>query len=177
MARPEENKAAVPTVAPRNDLRTEPVFVKATIADQAGARPGYRRQWFAKDDPRHPGHFQKYLDTRLVGDESIGYAKLEGGWNVVNVADAKPGRPRDDQGKPVETALTHGDLICLEISEADYQVYQAYDRLRDLERQKHLRQGDSEKAYADNGGVATYRARTGVSPGSHRDLLNQPLEG
>lgn len=112
MAKPIETNTAVPVVPARNDLEPRDPFVKSTIADQAGHRPGYIRKWFAVD-PKHPSYFRNKLRPYHVGNPDIGYATVQP-WSVVESVDAKPGRKREDDTSGIETALVHGDLVCLE---------------------------------------------------------------
>lgn len=164
-----------PKVVPeRNDFKKEPVFVKANISDQAGARPGYVRRWFHKDDPKHRSYFEKFTREQLVGDSEIGYCKAEA-WTVVEAKHAKPGRKRDDDGRGVETALTHGDLICLETTEENFRIFEKYEELKSDARERALRAGESETTTADNGGAARYQARLAKGDQSldARAVLNQ----
>jgi len=165
-------------VPPRNDFRKEPVFVKATIADQAGARPGYVRQWVNAKDPQHPQYFEKYTREQFVGDANIGYCKAEP-WRIVPKGEAKPGRKRDDDTVGIESALTHGDLVCIETTEENAAAFLKYKELRSEARARALGAGDSEVTTADNGGRASYRARVGKGLAdadpreAAREVLNQ----
>ncbi len=151
------------------------MFVKADIADQAGKRPGYTRKWMycgAADHTaaNHPSFYANFLKARHLGDQEIGYCKQEP-WSVVQ-AGGSDGRPRDDQGKPTDGALRHGDLICMETPDENYAVEVEADRLKDLARAKRLRQGDSERQSWGNGGVSTYTARVGTGfEGTPQELL------
>lgn len=171
------SKDAPPVVAPRNDPKPQPVFVKATIADQAGYRKGYVRQWFStdKDDPRYWG---KYTKAHHVGDPGTGYAKAEA-WTHVDEADAAPGRKRDDDGKGIDGKLTHGDLVCLETPEDNYAVYREWDRLKDEREAKRLKNDrkDKETVRGEDGRpVAGFGGRVVTSNegfANHQDLLRQ----
>jgi len=166
------------TVPARNNFKKEPVFVKATIADQAGSRPGYVRMWVNGKDPQHPNHVDKYTTERFVGDESIGYCKAEP-WTVVQRGAAKQGRKRDDDSAGIDTAQTHGDLVLIETTEENAAVFSKYKDLRADQRAKALGAGDSETTRADNGGRASYRARVGKGMAdadpreTAREVLNQ----
>lgn len=156
--RSSEQPLAVP---PRNDFKKQPVFVKGSIVDQAGHRPGYVRQWFHKDDPKNRGYYGRYIQPQYVGNQEVGIC-LAQPWTVVPRHDAKPGRARDDEGKGIETALTHGDLICLETTEENAAIYKEYDRLREESQDRKLRFGDDEAIRDESGrAVARYRARVG----------------
>lgn len=161
-------------VPKRNDFASGCVLVKAEIHDQAGARKGYIRKWFDKDDPKSPSYFENFTKRYAVGDPEVGHYWVEP-WQVVDADDAKPGRARDDQGKSVHTKLVHGDSICLETTLENYAVIEEVERLKDQAKSKRLRQGDYEAYQADNGGVATYKARSGnaASYQNHRDLLDR----
>lgn len=155
----------VKTVPPLNQLKKQPVFLKGSIADQAGARPGYRRQWVkGGEDPasrQHPNHVEKYLRNEIfVGDGDIGYCKAEG-WTVVPRSTAKPGRKRDDDTAGVDTGLTHGDLVCIETPEENAEIWDAYRKMRADRRANALRDGEVGVSRADNGGSATVTARLG----------------
>ena len=125
-------------VPPRNDLKKQPIFVKASIADQAGAKPGHVRQWASKD-PLHPQYYGRYLDHRQVGDADIGYCQAEP-WTVVQRKDAKQGRKRDDDTSGIETAQTHGDLVLIETTEENAAIDREYDRLK-RKRAAEVREG------------------------------------
>lgn len=160
---------------PRNDFKKQPVFVKGTIVDQAGHRPGYVRQWFHKDDPKNRGYFGRYTQPQFIGNADIGFCRAEA-WTPVARADAKPGRARDDDGKGIETALTHGDLVCMETTEENAAVYKEADRLREEAQDRKLRFGDDEAIRDESGRpVARYRAR--VADGNqfedHKKLLHE----
>lgn len=157
-------------VPARANFKKQPVFVKATIADQAGVRPGYTRQWVHAKDPRHPQYFEKYMRDRYVGDQHIGYCKEEA-WTVVQRKDAKPGRKRDDDTYGIETALTHGDLVCIETPDENAAVSQAYDKARRQNRAVDMALGDAGTFTADNAGRATFKARAG-----HGTLSQDPSE-
>jgi hypothetical protein len=149
------------TVPPRNDFRAEPVFVKGSIVDQAGFKPGYHRQWFNARDVNSRGHYERYLKPQYIGDPHIGYCKAEA-WSVVPRDEAKPGRKRDDDTSGIETALTHGDMVCLETTLENYAIWQKADELRSDARDRAMRAGEVETTTADDGnGRATFAARLG----------------
>ena len=172
----------VKTVPPINKFKKEPVFLKGSIADQHGARPGYRRQWvkFGEDPTsrQHPSHVEKYLRENLVGDADIGFCKAEP-WTVVPRSTAKPGRKRDDDTVGIDTALTHGDLICIETPEENAAIWDKYKELKADRRANGLREGERDVSTADNGGRATVTARLGQSANGDdplaavRSVLNQ----
>jgi hypothetical protein len=162
-------------IPPRTDFKAAPVFVKATIADQAGHRPGYVRQWFHAKDALNRGYYEKYTQEQFIGDKEVGYCKAAA-WTPVPRSDAKAGRPREDDGKGIETALTHGDLVCLETTDENFRVYQEYDRLRDVAQARKLSGGDDEAIRDESGRpVARYRARVGDGSlfEDHKQLLNE----
>lgn len=165
-----------PKGSPRADFKAAPVFKKATIANQEGHKPGYVRQWFHKDDPKSRGFYGRYLQRQQLGNPEVGYAWAEA-WTPVRLEDAKPGEKRDDDTKKgIETALTHGDLVCLETTVENFAVYQEFDRLRDVSQAKKLANGDDEAIRDDSGrAVARYRARvsSGAELEDHKQLLNQ----
>jgi hypothetical protein len=150
----------IKTVPARKDFKAEPVFTRASIADQAGGRPGYRRQWFHKSDVNHRNYFEKYTRDQHVGDSDVGYCKADA-WTVVPSDMAKPGRKRDDDGKGIETALTHGDLICLETPEENARVWDKYKELKTASKERALRSGEKSTQVADGGGRAAFHARLG----------------
>ncbi len=166
-----------PLVAPpRNDFKKQPVFVKGSIVDQAGHRPGYVRQWFSKDDAKNRGYYGRYMQPHYVGNPDIGICRAEP-WSIVPRADAKPGRHRDDDtARGIETALTHGDLICLETTEENMAIYREADRLREESQDRKLKFGDNEAIRDESGrAVARYRARVGDGNQfeDHKQLLNE----
>lgn len=154
-------------VPPRNDFKAEPVFVKATIADQSGARPGYRRQWVEFRNEDHPNHVSKYLDERYVGDADIGHCKAEP-WTVVQRKDAKrdhdgrTGRKRDDDTHGIDTGLKHGTMVCIETTEENARIFDKYKELKADRIGRQLGQGESDTKRADNGGQARFQARMGT---------------
>jgi hypothetical protein len=162
-------------VPPRNNFRKQPVFVKASIADVEGREAGFKYKWVEERDVNHPQHVSRFLKPQHVGDSSIGYAQADA-WEVCSSkASEGKGRIRDDQGKPVDTAVRNGSLILVRTTEENHAVYDEYERLRELAHARRLRQGDSAALAGDNGGAATYKARFANDfAGSHRDLLNQP---
>jgi len=162
-------------VPPRNDFKKAPVFVKATINDQAGARPGFRRQWFDRKDPLSPLYYENYLDRHRVTAPGGLHAVAEG-WTVVERKDAKPGRKRDDDTAGVETAQTHGDLVLMETTEENFAIYEERDRLRDQDMARKLGKGDDEAIRGEDGRVhSQYRAR--VSTGTDFVDQDQLLKG
>lgn len=149
-------------VPPRNNLKTEPVFVKASISDQAGARPGYVRQWVPSKNELHPQYYKKYLQRQHIGDANIGYCEVDA-WTVVPRKDAKPGRKGDDDTSGIETAQTHGDLILIETTEENAHRYRVADKLRVESRARAMRAGEKETiTAADGAGRASFKARAGV---------------
>lgn len=169
------DKEAQKAVPPRADFKRQPVFVKANIADQAGARPGYVRQWFHAKDPQNRSYWERYAKPQYIGDKEVGYCQAQA-WSVVHRDDAKAGRSRDDDTKGIEGALTHGDLVCMETTEENFAVYQEYDRLRDKAQARKLSVGDDEAIRDESGrAVARYRARVGDGSqfDDHKQLLNE----
>tara|TARA_R110000868_G_scaffold184783_1_gene426431 strand:+ start:607 stop:1119 length:513 start_codon:yes stop_codon:yes gene_type:complete len=164
----------VQKVAPRNSFKKQPVFVKATTVSE-GEEPGYKYQWVEERDINHPQHVSKYMRRQRIGSADVGFAEVEG-WEVVHIKPEElKGRPRDDQGKPVDTVMRHGSLVKIRTSADNFAVYEEFERLKDELRAKRLRQGDFEALAGDNGGSATYRARVANNfTGNHRELLNQP---
>lgn len=157
----------VPTVPPINTFKKEPVFVKGSVSDQAGARKGYRRQWvkFGEDveSRRHPSHVDKYIrgGEIWVGDADIGFCKAEP-WTIVERRTAKPGgRKRDDDTAGIDTALTNGDLICIETPEDNARIWDKHKELRADRRASGLRSGERDVTRADNGGAGVVTARLG----------------
>lgn len=161
-------------VPPRSNFKKEPVFVKATIADQAGARPGHVRQWVNRTDPQHPNHVDKYLSEQFVGDDAVGRCKSDP-WTVVARSASRYGRKRDDDTAGIDTSMTHGDLVLIETSEENAAIFAKYKELRTNNRARALGAGDSDVTAADNGGKASYRARVGKGTVADdpRDVLNQ----
>lgn len=155
---------------PRSDFKKQPIFVKASVADQAGYRPGYVRQWFHAKDPQNRLYWGRYAQPQFIGDGEVGRCKAEA-WTPVNRADAKPGRKRDDDTAGIETALTHGDLVCMETTEENFAVFKEYERLRDVAQERKLKRGDNE-VYREGGKeIGSYRARVGDGSESHTDML------
>lgn len=170
-------------VPPRNDFKNGPVFVRGTIADQAGARPGYRRQWFVAGDDessrRHPLHVSRRLRETYVGarleDGTMGHCRAEA-WTHVHFADAKPGRTGDATGKQggVTTELRNGDLVCLETPEENAAIWDKALQLNNDHYARRLGMPDSETITDANGkpvaGVRSRIARGDVS--NANDVLN-----
>lgn len=162
-----------PKVVPhRNNLKGEPLFVKATIADQ-NARPGYVRQWLSTNK-QHPQYYKKYIVSQTVGDVAIGYCQAEP-WTIVDRKDAKPGRKKDDDTSGVESAQTHGDLILVETTEENAAIFRKADKLRTQSRERALATGERETITAQDGaGRAHYQARVGVGTADDaRAILEQ----
>jgi|GEM_PF-4586799 len=169
MADREEKGKVVP---PRNNFKPKPVLKKATITDQEGAKPGYVRKWFVKDNPKHPSYYERKLERYAVGDPVVGRYWVEP-WTVVRRDEAKPGDKRDDDTSGLDSALTHGDLVCLETTVENYAVIEEVERMQDEQKAKRIRRGDSEQVSG-----ASYKSRVGRGDQfvSHRDLLNSPQE-
>jgi len=162
-------------VPPRNDFKKQPVFVKATIQDQSGARPGYKRQWFDRKDPQSPLYFENYREQHRVTAPG-GLHAIADGWTIVERKNAKPGRQRDDDTKGTETAQTHGDLVLMETTDENFAIYEERDRLRDKDMARKLGKGDDEALRGEDGQQhAHYRAR--VSTGDSFVDQDQLLKG
>lgn len=150
--------------------------MRASIADQAGHRPGYVRQWFHAKDPQNRAYFERYRRPQQVGNSDIGYC-MAAPWTVVHKDDAKPGRKRDDDTVGIESALTHGDLVCMETPEENFRIYQEEERLKDVAQARRLGKGDDEVIRDESGkAVARYRARVGNADeygGDHQRLLKE----
>ena len=157
-------------VPPRNNLKKVEVYARSRANELSGKNPGTRYEWKSVD-PKNPSYYGKFAAAHEVGNDAVGFAMAEP-WEFVSSKEGvESGRPRDDQGKPIDTAMKHGDLVLMKTTADNYEVYAEIDRRMDALKAKSLRNGDNEQ-YAD--GKAGYKARVGVGfQGTHSDLLNQ----
>jgi hypothetical protein len=159
-------------VPPRNDLKKVEVYAVSKALEISGKDPGCEYE-YKSTDPNHPGYYGNYDHQHEIGDSSVGFATVEA-WEPVSRKEVTQGRPRDDQGKPIDTAIRHGSLVLMKTTKENHAAYAEIDRLRDIQKSKYLRAGDKEQINGDNGGAATYTARAGVGfRGDHHDLLKQ----
>lgn len=160
------------TVPPRNDLKKVEVYAVSRAAELQGKDPSCHYQWMSTDPSNSVGYYGKYTRRHELGDLSSGYAAAEP-WEFVSSNEVTAGRPRDDQGKPIDTAMRHGDLVLMKTTSENYEVYQEIERRRDAANARRLR-SDKATVTDTSGGVATHTHAMGVGfSGSHTELLAQ----
>lgn len=162
-------------VPPRNDQKKVEVYARSRASEISGKNPDSHYEW-KSTDPKSPGYYGKYTSKHEIGNDLSGYAMAEA-WEFCSNKDGlEPGRPRDDTGKPIDTAMRHGDLVLMRTTKDNKAVYDEIDRRTDEVKSKRLRAGDDERVQGANGGSASYRARVGVGYDNNsnpRDLLNE----
>lgn len=161
-------KETVPTVPARNDLKKVEVYAVSRALELAGRDPNSAYQYMSTD-PANPSYYGKFLTKHEVGDPEAGYAVAEP-WEFVSTTEGvAPGRPRDDQGKPVDTAVRHGSLVLMRTSKANHAVYEEIDRRKDAAKEKRLASDVDTKTH---GAKHVHRFGRGFE-GTHEELLKE----
>jgi len=160
-------KDTAPVVPARNDLKKVEVYAVSRASELAGKDPNCVYQYMSTD-PANPSYYQRFLGKHEIGDPESGYATAEP-WEFVSSGEDKvtQGRPRDDQGKGVDTAMRHGSLVLMRTSKENHAIYDEIDRRKDAAKTKRLA-SDSLKV---PGAKHTHRMGVGFD-GDHHDLLN-----
>lgn len=159
----EEPKA----VPPRNDLKKVEVYGRSRAFELAGRDPDGHYEYKSLD-PANPSYYGKFQHRHEVGDAQSGFAIAEP-WEFVSSKDGvTTGRPRDDQGKPVDTAMRNGDLVLMRTSKDNAAVYEEIDRLKALAQTKQLAADEVRTPGAKH----VHRMGVGFT-GSPEDLLRQ----
>ncbi len=139
--RVDEPKIETKVVAPRNDLKKVEVYGESKARELAGQDPGFRYQYMSTD-PKNPSFYGKFLRRHEIGDAESGFAQADA-WEFVPESDGvTQGRPRDDQGKPIDTALRHGDLVLMKTTAENHAVYGEIEKRKDASKAKRLASDD-----------------------------------
>lgn len=123
---------AAKVVPERNALKPTPLSKQPLLLDNRD--PAFVYEAFSTD-PSHPGYIGRKLVKHQVGDAETGFAVVEP-WEVCTVDNdpaLKLRNTRDDQGKPIDTAHRHGDLIWCRTTRENHAKYaQVHDARTDL---------------------------------------------
>lgn len=109
----------VPTVAGRNDPpKGLDVYARSRAHELSRQDPKFDYQYVSRD-PKHPQFVGNYLKPREIGNPIAGYVMLDP-WEVVHEGETEQqGRKRADDGKPVDTTMTHGSMIMVRTPKAN----------------------------------------------------------
>lgn len=119
-----------PTVPKRKDPKKVEVYSRSRAFELAGRDPGSKYQWMSKDHG-NPSYYGKFTRPHEIGNAATGYAQAAA-WEFVSSADGVTnGRPRDDQGKPIDTALHNGDLVLMRTTAENYAAYEEIEKRQD----------------------------------------------
>lgn len=96
-------------------------------------------------------------------------------WEIVrrDISGEEAAGFRPDEGKPLDSVLRHGPMVCLKLPKAAWELLQAAQEQRADAYETRLRGGHSEQ-YDQNGQATSVRAGR-LASGSVR-LTEQPLE-
>lgn len=163
----------VPVVPARKNLKPVEVYAHSKASRLQGQNPDCHYEYFSTDK-EHPSYYEKKLVEHEVGSPAVGFAMAEA-WQVVDAktSGVKTGRPRDDQGKPLDTAIRHGDGVLLMTTKENKAVYDHMDRLKARLSEKQLRNGDVERT---ENGRAVVETRFGYGMTDHVEALGAPKE-
>ncbi len=101
-----------PVVPGRNDVpEGMEIHARSRAGELSGQDPEFAYQWVSKDQ-RSPQFVERYLRDREIGSPVAGYYTAPA-WELVKQGEVKQGQKRADDGKPVDTTLTNGDLVCI----------------------------------------------------------------
>lgn len=124
--------------------------------DETKARPGFVRRWFSTDPNIGLESSVGYRSgEHLYGDDEVGRMKIKG-WAVVKSADVQDRNGRDDVGKSLDTTLRRGNLVCMEIPEAEYAKYTYIKGLKKEAKKRGL-EGGTHNTAGSISGVQTQR--------------------
>lgn len=162
-----KDTAPVPTVPARNDLKKVEVYAVSRALELAGRDPESAYQYMSTD-PANPSYYGKFLTKHEVGDPESGYATAEP-WEFVSTTEGvTTGRPRDDQGKAVDTAVRHGSLVLMRTSKTNHAVYGEIEKRKDAAQAKRISRDTDKRP----GAVHEHRFGYGHE-GSHTELLKE----
>jgi hypothetical protein len=110
---------SAPIVPGRNDAPSGiDVYSTSKAQTLAGRNPDFEYQWVSKN-PDHPNHVGNYTQARELGNQLTGYV-MQDPWEVVTRGEGvEQGRKRADDGKGVDTTVTHGSLILIRTPKAN----------------------------------------------------------
>jgi hypothetical protein len=110
-----------PVVPGRNDVpEGMEIHARSRAGELSGHDPGYQYQWASKD-PRSPQYVERYLRDREIGSPVAGYYTAPA-WELAKPGQVKQGGgKRADDGNPVDTTLTHGDLVCIRTTRKNWE--------------------------------------------------------
>ena len=123
-------------VPPRNDLKKVEVYGRSRAFELAGRDPDGHYE-YKSTDPANPSYHGKFQHKHEVGDAQSGYA-IADAWEFASTKEISTGRPRDDQGKPIDTAIRNGDLVLMRTSKDNAEVYAEIDRRKAAAQTKQI---------------------------------------
>jgi hypothetical protein len=124
------DKQTEPTVPKRKDPKKVEVYARSRAFELAGRDPGCKYQWMSKD-PSNPSFYGKFTRKHEVGNAATGFATADAWEFVSSTEGVTTGRPRDDQGKPIDTALHNGDLVLMKTTADNHAVYEEIEKRQD----------------------------------------------
>jgi len=123
--------SAGPVVPGRNDVpEGMEIHARSRAGELSGQDPRFQYQWVSKD-PRSPQFVERYLRDREIGSPVAGYYTAPA-WELAKAGEVKQGAKRADDGKPVDTTLTNGDLVCIRTTKENW------------EREQHMKERITE---------------------------------
>lgn len=171
---------ARPVVAERNDPKRVGWYSESESHRLAGKDPEYAYQWFSQD-PRHPQFVGNYNREHETGNQAIGFCKVRA-WEVVKKTDkdhnAGELRKRADDGKELDTTVTHGGLILCRLHRSEFAKYQEGDRKMDAARTRMLSTNNRSygRGAALTGGVETGTLEDGAADADLGEIINRSKE-
>lgn len=155
----------------RRDAETLPVVTNWQIDVITDRDPDYRYQFFRPDEIA-----DKQRATRVqVNDYDNETSEVHDipGWEVCHRENGKESLPgsRPDAGKPIDTVLTQGNMVCMRLRKDHWDVLQRVQENRADQYEQRLRLGAAKEF--DINGEET-RAHERVAPGNIRQF-EKPL--
>lgn len=117
-------------VPKRKDPKKVDIYSRSKAFELAGRDPGCKYQWMSTDQG-NPSYYGKFTRKHEVGNNATGFAVAEPWEFVSSVEGVTAGKARDDQGKPVDTAMRNGDLVLMKTSADNYENYLEIERRQD----------------------------------------------
>ncbi len=142
---------SAPIVPGRNDAPAGiNVYSVSKAQELAGRNPDFEYQWVSKH-PDHPQHVGNYTQARELGNQLTGYV-MQDPWEVVTRGEGvEQGRKRADDGKGVDTTVTHGSMVLIRTPKVNAEKAR-YIADRYVDRQADARAA-GERQTAMNGNV------------------------
>lgn len=146
-----EKDGAQQKIAPaRNELKSSGTLYRNSRASELQGRDPDFHYEYLSTDPKHPSYIGNKLHQYEIGDQSSGYALVEG-WDVVHRnSDSKVSvvEARTDQGKPIDTTIRKGTQILCRVRKSEHDKHKQVEVARQTALQAQIyspeRLGDSE---------------------------------